>query len=192
MTLGILGSAATAIMLAALMLHGVNPGPMLFITGTDLVCTVFAAYPVANLLMIAVGMLVARGFALLMKIPPVFLFGLIVALCLVGAFGVRNNMADVYICISFGILGYLLRRHNVPSAPLILGVILGSLAERYFLTSMISYDNQVSVFFIRPLSGSIMLMAFAFLAWSLWPNIKQLLVCRNADSCINTESGTSE
>lgn len=179
LTLGIPGSAATAIMLAALMLHGVNPGPMLFITGVDLVYTVFAAYLVANLLMIAVGMLVARGFALLMKIPPVLLFGFIVVLCLVGAFGVRNNMADVYICIGFGILGYLLQRFNVPSAPLILGVILGPLAERYFLTSMISYDNQVSIFFTRPLSGSIMALAFAFLIWSLWPNLKQLYAGRH-------------
>ena len=180
LTLGIPGSAATAIMLAALMLHGVNPGPMLFITGIDLVYTVFAAYLVANLLMIAIGMLVARGFALLMKIPPVLLFGFIVVLCLVGAFGVRNNMADVYICIGFGFLGYLLSRFNVPSAPLILGVILGPLAERYFLTSMISYDNQISVFFTRPLSGSILFIAFAFLFWSLWPNVKQLLARFNA------------
>ena len=182
LTLGIPGSAATAIMLAALMLHGINPGPMLFITGVDLVYTVFAAYLVASLLMIAVGMLVARAFALLMKIPPVLLFGFIVVLCLVGAFGVRNNMADVYICIGFGILGYLLRRFHVPSAPLILGVILGPLAERYFLTSMISYDNQISVFFTRPLSGSIMALAFAFLIWSLWPAIRQRIARRNARS----------
>lgn len=181
LTLGIPGSAATAIMLAALMLHGVNPGPMLFITGIDLVYTVFAAYLVANLLMIAVGMLVARGFALLMRIPPVLLFGFIVVLCLVGAFGVRNNMADVYICIGFGILGYSLQRFNVPSAPLILGVILGPLAERYFLTSMISYDNQMSIFFTRPLSGSIIALAFAFLVWSLWPNIRQLLARRRVN-----------
>ena len=182
LTLGIPGSAATAIMLAALMLHGINPGPMLFITGVDLVYTVFAAYLVANLLMIAVGMLVARAFALLMKIPPVLLFGFIVVLCLVGAFGVRNNMADVYICIGFGILGYVLRRFHVPSAPLILGVILGPLAERYFLTSMISYDNQISIFFTRPLSGSIMALAFAFLIWSLWPGIRQRFARRNARS----------
>ncbi len=174
LTLGIPGSAATAIMLAALMLHGVNPGPMLFITGVDLVYTVFAAYLVANLLMIAAGMLVARTFALLMRIPPVLLFGFIVVLCLVGAFGVRNNMADVYICIGFGILGFAMQRFNVPTAPLILGVILGPLAERYFLTSMISYDNQVSIFFTRPLSGTIMALAFVFLVWSLWPNIKRI------------------
>lgn len=179
LTLGIPGSAATAIMLAALMLHGVNPGPMLFITGVDLVYTVFAAYLVANLLMIAVGVLVARAFALLMKIPPVLLFGFIVVLCLVGAFGVRNNMADVYICIGFGVLGYLLRRFGVPSAPLILGVILGPLAERYFLTSMISYDNQISIFFTRPLSAAIMALSLMFLLWSLWPNLRKLITRGN-------------
>ena len=184
LTLGIPGSAATAIMLAALMLHGVNPGPMLFITGVDLVYTVFAAYLVANLLMIAIGMLVARVFALLMKIPPVLLFGFIVVLCVVGAFGVRNNMADVYICIGFGILGYLLRRYGVPSAPLILGVILGPLAERYFLTSMISYDNQVSIFFTRPLSAAIMALSLLFLLWSLWPDIRRLIARHNVNTLV--------
>lgn len=175
LTLGIPGSAATAIMLAALMLHGVNPGPMLFITGTDLVYTVFAAYLVANILMIAVGMLVARAFTLLMTIPPAILFGFITILCLVGAFGVRNNIADVYICIGFGILGFLLQKFNVPTAPLILGVILGPLAERYFLTSMIAYDNDFLIFFTRPLSGLIMFLAFAFLIWSFWAPIKTLI-----------------
>jgi putative tricarboxylic transport membrane protein len=172
LTLGIPGSAATAIMLAALMLHGVNPGPMLFITGTDLIYTVFAAYLVANILMIAAGMLVARAFTLLMSIPPGLLFGFITVLCLVGAFGVRNNMADVYICIGFGILGFLLQRYRIPTAPLILGVILGPLAERYFLTSMIAYDNDFMIFFTRPLSGFILFLSFAFLAWSFWDPIK--------------------
>jgi putative tricarboxylic transport membrane protein len=173
LTLGIPGSAATAIMLAALMLHGVNPGPMLFITGTDLIYTVFAAYLVANILMIAAGMLVARAFTLLMAIPPGLLFGFIAVLCLVGAFGVRNNMADVYICIGFGILGFLLQRYHIPTAPLILGVILGPLAERYFLTSMIAYDNNFLIFFTRPLSGVILFLAFAFLAWSFWESIQK-------------------
>ena len=175
LTLGIPGSAATAIMLAALMLHGVNPGPMLFITSVDLIYTVFAAYLVANLLMIAVGLLVARAFATIMRIPPVLLFGFIVVLCLVGAFGVRNNIADVYICIGFGILGYVLRRFGIPAAPLILGVILGPLAERYFLTSMISYDNQITIFFLRPLSATILALALIFLLWSLWPTIRSVI-----------------
>jgi len=175
LTLGIPGSAATAIMMAALMLHGVQPGPMLFVSGGDLVYTVFAGYLVANLLMIGAAFIVARGFALLMRIPPAILFGFIVILCLVGAFGVRNNMADVYICLGFGILGYVLRLASIPPAPLILGVILGPLAERYFLTSMIASNNDITIFVTRPLSGSILAIALAFLVWSLWPYLKELV-----------------
>ena len=101
------------------------------------------------------------------------LFGFIAVLCLVGAFGVRNNMADVYICIGFGILGFLLQRYRIPTAPLILGVILGPLAERYFLTSMIAYDNNFMIFLTRPLSGFILFLSFAFLVWSFWELIQK-------------------
>jgi putative tricarboxylic transport membrane protein len=172
LTLGIPGSAATAIMLAALTVHGIQPGPALFLSSTDLVYTVFAGYLVANLLMILAGLIVARGFATLMKIPEPVLFGFISVLCLVGAFGVRNNISDVYICLGFGLLGYVFRRMDVPVAPLILGVILGPLAERYFLTAMMSHANELSVFFTRPLSASILALALAFMLWSVWPQFK--------------------
>ena len=105
LTLGIPGSAATAIMLAALTVHGIQPGPALFLKSADLVYTVFAGYLVGNVLMIFVGLIVARGFASLMKIPEPVLFGFITVLCLIGAFGVRNNISDVYICLGFGIVG---------------------------------------------------------------------------------------
>jgi putative tricarboxylic transport membrane protein len=173
LTLGIPGSAATAIMLAALMIQGIQPGPQLFLTSADLVYTVFAAYLVANILMIFAGLIVARGFAALMKIPQVVLFGFITILCLVGAFGVRNNVADVYICIFFGFIGYGFRRAGIPVTPLILGVILGPLAERYFLTAMLSYNNDITIFVQRPLSAGILALAAVFMAWSLWPSLKQ-------------------
>lgn len=175
LTLGIPGSAATAIMLAALIVHGIQPGPMLFVTSSDLVYTVFAGYLVANLLMVIVGMLVARAFAYLMKIPPAILFGFIVVLCVIGAFGVRNNMADVYICLAFGAFGYLMQRWGVPTAPMILGVILGPLAERYFRTAMVAADNDITIFVTRPYSGTILAMSVAFIVWAFWPNIKRLM-----------------
>ncbi len=175
LTLGIPGSAATAIMLAALMIQGIQPGPQLFTTNATLVYTVFAGYLVANLLMIFAGLIVARGFATLMKIPQPVLFGFITILCLVGAFGVRNNISDVYICLFFGFISYLFRRANIPVAPMILGVILGPLAEKYFLTSMYSYDNNLMIFFMRPLSATILAMAAAFMIWSLWPGIRESL-----------------
>ena len=172
LTLGIPGSAATAIMLAALVLHGVTPGPLLFATQTDMVYTIFASLLLANLCMIAAGALVARGFASLMKVPPTILGAFIVVLSVVGAFGVRNNIADVYICLSFGVLGFLMKRYEFPSAPLVLGVILGPLAERYFMTSLANYDNDLTIFFTRPISGTILALAALFVLWALVPDIK--------------------
>lgn len=171
LTLGIPGSAATAIMLAALVLHGITPGPLLFTTQTDLVYTVFASLILANVFMIGAGMLVARGFATLMKVPPTVLGAFIVVLSVIGAYGVRNNIVDVYICLGFGVLGYAMKHFSFPSAPLVLGVILGPLAERYFMTSLANYDNDPTIFLTRPISGSIMAFSLVFMIWALVPGI---------------------
>ncbi len=169
LTLGIPGSAATAIMLAAMMLHGVNPGPMLFLSDPTMVYTIFAAMILANILMIIAGIGVAQFFSTLMKTPPAVLGAFIILLSIIGAFGVRNNIFDVYVCIFFGILGWGMKRVGFPTAPLVLGVILGPLAERFFLTSMANYQQDWTVFFTRPISGTIMALAAAFAIWSLWP-----------------------
>jgi putative tricarboxylic transport membrane protein len=179
LTLGIPGSAATAIMLAALVLHGVNPGPLLFAMQTDMVYTIFASLLLANLFMIVAGVLVARGFSSLLKIPPTILGAFIVVMSVVGAYGVRNNLFDVYVCLFFGVVGYIMKRVNFPTAPLVLGVILGPLAERYFLTSLANYDNDPTIFFSRPISASILGFALVFVLWALVPEIiKKLRVLR--------------
>ena len=172
LTLGIPGSAATAIMLAALVLHGVTPGPLLFTNQTDMVYTIFASLLLANLFMIVAGALVARGFASLMKVPPTVLGAFIVVLSVVGSFGVRNNIVDVYICLVFGVIGYLMKRYNFPSAPLVLGVILGPLAERYLMTSLANYNDNIFIFVQRPISATILGFAGLFLLWALVPNMK--------------------
>jgi len=173
LTLGIPGSAATAIMLAALLIHGITPGPLLFASDTRMVYTVFVSMIAANLLMIVAGFAVARGFAQLMRIPPAILGAFIVVLSVIGAFGVRNNVFDIYVCLAFGVAGYVMKRCGFPSAPLVLGVILGPLAERYFLTALANYDNQLSIFLTRPISATILAMAAGFLIWAMWPTIRR-------------------
>ena len=115
LTLGIPGSAATAIMLAAMMLQGVNPGPLLFIMDPSMVYTIFAAMIIANVLMIGAGVGVAQMFSTLMRTPPAILAGFIVVLSLIGAFGVRNNIFDVYVCLAFGVVGWAMNRVLVGS-----------------------------------------------------------------------------
>jgi putative tricarboxylic transport membrane protein len=169
LTLGIPGSAATAIMLAALVLKGVTPGPLLFTTQPDLVYAIFASMLLANIFMIAAGVIIARGFTHFMKVPPAILSGFIVVLSVLGAYGVRNNIFDVYVCMIFGVVGYAMKRYNFPAAPLVLGVILGPLAERYFLTSLANYDNNLQIFIERPISASILGFALVFVLWAMSP-----------------------
>ncbi|MBE0411997.1 tripartite tricarboxylate transporter permease, partial [Yoonia sp.] len=169
LTLGIPGSAATAIMLAAMMLHGVSPGPLLFIMDPTMVYTIFAAMIIANILMIFAGFGVAQLFATLMRTPPAILASFIIVLSVVGAYGVRNNIFDVYVCLAFGVLGWGMKRIGFPTAPLVLGVILGPLAERYFLTSMATSKQDWTIFFTRPISATILGLALVFVLWSLAP-----------------------
>lgn len=175
LTLGIPGSAATAIMLAAMLLHGVNPGPLLFIMDPTMVYTIFAAMILANVMMIGAGIGVAKVFATLMRTPPAILAAFIIVLSVVGAFGVRNNIFDVYVCLAFGVIGWGMKRVGFPSAPLVLGVILGPLAERYLLTSMANSSQDWTVFFTRPISATILCLSLLFVVWSLGPGIKSFV-----------------
>jgi putative tricarboxylic transport membrane protein len=172
LTLGIPGSAATAIMLAAMMLHGVNPGPLLFLSDPVMIYTIFAAMITANVLMIVAGIGVSQFFSTLMRTPPAILAAFIIVLSVLGAYGVRNNIFDVYVCLAFGVLGWVMKRTGFPTAPLVLGVILGPLAERYFMTSLANYGQDYTIFFTRPISLIILLLALAFAIWSLWPALR--------------------
>jgi putative tricarboxylic transport membrane protein len=165
LTLGIPGSGATAVMMGAFLLHGVQPGPLLFTKSPHEVYTIFVGMLLANLIMIVMGLLAARSFAQLMKVPEPILAAFIIAFCFLGAFALKNDMADVWVTMLFGILGFFMRRFNLPIPPLILGIILGPLAEQYFLTSMVSHANDVTVFVTRPVSAALLLTSVGLLLW---------------------------
>jgi len=167
LTLGIPGSAAAAVMLGAFKLKGINPGPLLFVSDPLLVYTIFAGFLLTNLIMLLMGISFAKLFAQLLRVPQAILGSFIVVFCSIGAFALRNDIIDVWIAMIFGVVGYIMRRLNLPVAPLILGLILGPLAEDYFRVSMILHDNNFLVFFTRPISGVIMMGSFAFVLYSL-------------------------
>lgn len=171
LALGIPGSAGAAIMLAALMLHGVQPGPQLFAKDPQLIYGIFASFILANGMMIVISALVARSYGALMKADVTVIYVFIIVLSIIGAFGVRNNITDVYLCIAFGIAGYFMKRYGFPTAPLVLGVILGPLAEGYFMTSLANYNNDFSIFFTRPVSAALMGFSLMFLVWTIFPDL---------------------
>ena len=172
LTLGIPGSGATAVMMGAFLLHGIQPGPLLFNKSPEAVYTIFVGMLVCNLIMILAGLVTAKFFSELMRVPENILSAFIISFCLLGAFALRNDMTDVWFMVIFGIVGYLMRRYDLPSPPLILGLILGPLAEKYFLTTMIGCGNDWTIFFCRPVSGSLMIISIGLL---LMPFLRGLL-----------------
>jgi len=167
LTLGIPGSAATAVMMGAFLIHGIQPGPLLFARQPLEVYTITAGMILANVLMIALGFLAAVWFAMLMRVPAPVLNTFIVVLCFVGAFALRNDMADVWLAMLFGVAGFFMRRWGLPIPPLVMGIILGPMAEQYFLTSMVSHGNDLTVFVTRPVSAAILGLAALVIVWSL-------------------------
>jgi len=91
--------------------------------------------------------------------PEAIVSAFVVLFCFVGAFAARNSLSDLYVIAAFGVIGFLFEKYKFPIAPLVLGTILGPLAESNFMTTMVSYDNDWTVFFTRPISGAILVLA---------------------------------
>jgi putative tricarboxylic transport membrane protein len=168
MTMGIPGSGATAIILGAFLLHGLQPGPQVFETSKEIVYAVFASLFVGVVGMCLIGYFAARYLVRVLELPEVIVSAYVVMCCILGAFAARNNITDVWLIVVFGVVGYLCERFRFPIAPLVLGVILGPLAETNFMTTMISFGNDWTVFFTRPISGTIMAIAIATLLLPLY------------------------
>jgi putative tricarboxylic transport membrane protein len=167
LAMGIPGSGATAIILAAFLLHGIQPGPQVFVANADLVYTVFATVFAAVVGMCILGYFAIRPLCKVLEAPEAIVSAFVVVFCFVGAFAARNNLSDLNVIAAFGVLGFLFERYGFPIAPLVLGTILGPLAETNFMTTMVSFDNDWTVFFTRPISGGILALAAAGLAWPL-------------------------
>jgi putative tricarboxylic transport membrane protein len=156
LALGIPGSGATAVILGAFMLHGVQPGPQVLLTSAGMVYTIFASLFIGIVVMCVVGFFAIKPLVKVLDFPESVVSAFIMVLCFVGALSIRSNVADLWLMIAFGFIGYLFERFRFPIAPLVLGVILGPLAEEAFMNSMISFGNDWTVFFTRPIAGTVM------------------------------------
>lgn len=155
LVLGIPGSAATAVILGALLVHNVQPGPQIFQTQPDLVYTIMAALLVSVVLMFVIGLATSGPMVRLLRVPEPYIAVVIVLFAYIGAFAIRNSISDVWVMVLAAALGVGMQRLGYPLAPLVLGAILGPLAERFFVTSMISSGNDLSIFVTRPLSATL-------------------------------------
>jgi putative tricarboxylic transport membrane protein len=161
LSLGIPGSNTTAMLVAAFLIHGMQPGPLLLAQKPEVVYGIFVAMLLANVFLLGLTIMGIRLFLLLNRLPySVFCAG-IMLLCTIGAFGLNNNMDDLYLMFAFGVIGYYLRKYDFPIAPAILGLILGDLAELSLRRSLLLSLGDPLILISRPISA-ILLAAAAF------------------------------
>ena len=172
LALGIPGSGATAIILGAFMLHGIQPGPQVLVNQSAIVYAVFASLYLGLILMCVIGYFAIRPLVKILDMPEAIVSSYVLILCFIGALSIRNDVTDLWLMIGFGVIGYLFERLKFPIAPLVLGVILGPLAEESFMNAMISFSNDWTVFFTRPISGTIVALTIIVL---LLPFVQHLL-----------------
>lgn len=155
---GIPASPALAVLLAGLMIYGLQPGPMLFQQADGFVWTVIASMFIGNAMLLVLNLPLVGVWVRLTRIPYGILGPIILFLCVIGAYSSRNSMFDVYVMIAFGILGYFLQKYRFPIVPLVLCTILGSTLEKALIQSMsMSRDNPM-IFFTRPISCGILVL----------------------------------
>jgi putative tricarboxylic transport membrane protein len=177
LALGIPGSATAAIIMAALIVQGVRPGPHLFNEQPTLLYAVFFSMLAANLLFLGMGLYMARFFARISLIPAAFLWPAVFVLCVIGAYGPNQSMGDVYVMLAAGVVGFLFRRAGFSPAPLIMGLVLGGMVEETLKQSLIIFGDDLSGFLGRPIA----LVLFAVTASGLlWPVVARLFRSRRA------------
>ena len=150
--MGIPGSVVDAILLGALILHGLQPGPRLFTENPEMVYTIMGACVIGNIIMALVMLGSMRHLARLVKVPRVYLLPVILMFCVVGAYALSNRMFDVWVMLGFGVLGFVLEAFRIPLAPLMIGFVLGPIAEKN-LSQGLLLEGSLLPLVTRPISA---------------------------------------
>lgn len=174
LALGIPTSGTAAVMLAAFDQFRINAGPMLFAEQPVLVWTLIASLFIGNALLLVINLPLIRMWVQVLKIPAPYLFGGILVFAMVGAYTIKNSTFDLMVAVGIGVLGMLLRRFGYPITPLILGVILGPMAETQFRRSMQLSEGDFGIFISTPFTWFTYLLLVVALAWPyLWKLVKR-------------------
>jgi putative tricarboxylic transport membrane protein len=167
LAIGLPGSGATAVILGAFMLHGIQPGPQVLLTSGDMIYAIFASIFLGIVIMSILGYFAIRPLVKILDFPEAVVSAFVMLFCFIGALSIRSNVTDLWLMIAFGVVGYIFERLRFPIAPMVLGVILGPLAEESFLNTMISHGNDWTIFFTRPISAGLMALTAMILLFPL-------------------------
>ena len=172
LTLGVPGSGSTAILLGALALQNINPGPQLFENHPDIVFGIFTSLFLANFVMLFLGLKFIRVWLKVVEVPPPVLAALIFSVAFIGAFSVGGSIGDVVVMLVIGLVGHILRKFGFPLIPVVIGLVLGDMIEISLRRALILSDGSYSVFFTDPLSLGLLLAAAASLIFAIVRDIR--------------------
>ena len=167
LALGIPGSGSPAVILAALIMHGVRPGPQLINNQPEFMYAIFGAMLFANFMFLGIGFLGAKVFSRITMIPKQFLWPAVFTFSVIGAYSFASSVFDVWIMLSAGVVGFIMNRHGFGPAPLIMGVVLGPIVEEKLGQAMIIMDNQWWRMFESPIALFFFLLTAVSLMWPL-------------------------
>jgi putative tricarboxylic transport membrane protein len=168
LTLGIPGGSSTAIMLSALVLWGVKPGPLLMHDSPDVFWGLVASMYIGNVMLLILNLPLVPAFAQILRLPVYILFPVILGISMVGAYGASTRLFDIGLVVGFGLLGYLMVKLKFPAPPLILGFVLGDAMERALRQSLMMSQGSLAPFVERPISAAMLLLAVGILLLPLF------------------------
>lgn len=159
LSLGVPGSPTTAILIGALIMHGLQPGPRLFVTNPDVVYSLFASLFLACIVMLFVGLSFTPLWIKILELPMSTMAPVVFALSVIGAFSVRSMIFDVVLAFIFGVFGYILKKYGFPLAPIVLAMVLGFMVEANFRRAMLLSRGDLMIFITRPLCVALLILA---------------------------------
>lgn len=165
LALGIPGSSTAAVLIGALMIHNLTPGPTLFQDEPELVYALFASMFIANAFMLAIGTVGSKLWVRVSDIPKTILFPLIFAFSILGSYSSKKSMTDVIVCLIFGVIGWLMKKYKYPAAPVVLGIVLGRLMELNYSQALMV--GGIASFYTRPLTLILFAISIAAIAYPI-------------------------
>ena len=174
LTLAVPGSAPAAVLIAALFIHGIRPGPMIMVEMPDFIYSVAIMLTFAMLAIGVFGLTLTRLFILILRVPREILMPIVFTLCVIGPYALTQRLFDVWVMVAFGFIGFVLRQMKYPMAPLVLGIILGSLLDKNLRRGLMLSDGDLTPFFTRPISAVFVVLIVATIAMSI-PSVRALI-----------------
>ncbi len=171
--MGIPGSVIDAILLGALVLHGLQPGVLLFHNHPEIVYTIIFTMLIANLTMFGMMLLSAKWISKLATIPRVYLLPVVVVFCVVGSYALNNRMFDVWVMLGFGVVGFMMERSRIPLAPFVIGFVLAPIAEEKLGAGLQATGGSYAPLVTRPVALTFVLISLVLVVWpilKMWRN----------------------